>query len=251
MKATAFEFRVRFWILLAIYVLGFVAPWDYALHLDGAGPYTHVWGRLAIDLSRAGMNISAAFNLVLAAGIACALAGAMLRTWGSAYLGPEVMRNQSLLGDGVVAAGPYRHVRNPLYLGSWLNTLALALLMPPSGAIFTLTLVVVFQLRLILAEEAFLTLKLGDAYTAYCARVPRLLPALRPQALVSAPAATQAARPRWPQAALAEIFLWGVALSFAVLGWRYDAHLLVQCVLVSLGVALVTRGLTVPPEAAA
>src|SRR6185437_2794050 len=71
LKATAFEFRYRFWVLLAIFALGFTAPWDYWLHLDGSGPNTHVWGRLAITLSRAGMNISAAFNLILALGILC------------------------------------------------------------------------------------------------------------------------------------------------------------------------------------
>ncbi len=245
MKATAVEFRFRFWILLAIFALGFVAPWDFWLHLDGSGPNTHVWGRLAIALSRASLNIAAAFNLVLSAGILCALAGAMLRTWGSAYLGPEIMRGRELHGDAVVADGPYRYLRNPLYVGLWLNLLALALLMPPTGAVFTLLLLVAFQLRLILAEEAFLTAKLGNAYFAYCARVPRLMPALRPQV------AGSGAHPRWLQASLAEIFLWGTAVSFATLGWRYDAHLLIQCVLVSLGVALVVRGIATQQQTAA
>jgi hypothetical protein len=137
--------------------------------------------------------------------------------------------------DGVVADGPYRYVRNPLYLGSWLNLLALALLMPASGAVFTLVGVVVFHLRLVLGEEAFLREKLGEPYAAYCAWVPRLLPAVRPQIAASG------ARPRWGQAVLAEIFMWGSAVSFAVLGWRYNAMLLLQCVLVSLGVALVVK----------
>jgi protein-S-isoprenylcysteine O-methyltransferase Ste14 len=249
MKATSFEFRFRFWILLAIYALGFVAPWDWALHLDGSGPNTHVWGRLAIELSRAGVNIAAAFNILLALGILLAFAAAALRTWGSAYLGPEVMRDRALHGDTLVAAGPYRYVRNPLYLGSWLNTVALALLMPPTGAIFTIVLVGAFQLRLILAEEAFLAEHLGGVYADYCAHVPRLVPALR--ARTAAPPAAQAERPQWLQAALAEIFLWGTAASFAALGWRYDAHLLIQCVLVSLGVALVVRGVVLQPKAAA
>jgi hypothetical protein len=65
--------------------------------------------------------------------------------------------------------------------------------------------------------------------------VPRILPALRPQVAASgAPA-------RWGQAALAEVFMWGSAASFAVVGWRYNATLLLQCVLVSLGVSLVVK----------
>jgi hypothetical protein len=126
-------------------------------------------------------------------------------------------------------------MRNPLYLGSWLNLLALALLMPASGAVFAIVMLIGFHLRLVLGEEAFLREKLGEPYAAYCARVPRLLPALRPQVAASG------ARPRWGQAALAEIFMWGSAVSFAVLGWRYNATLLLQCVLVSLGVSLVVK----------
>jgi protein-S-isoprenylcysteine O-methyltransferase Ste14 len=248
MQATAFEFRYRFWIIMAIYILGFAAPWDVVLHVDGAGPNggpgalagwggnAHVWGLLAVLLSKGGaMSIAAAFNLLLAVAIVCALAGAWLRTWGSAYLGADVMRDTSMRSDGVVADGPYRYVRNPLYLGSWLNLLALALLMPASGAVFAIVMLIGFHLRLVFSEEAFLREKLGEPYAAYCARVPRILPALGPQVAASG------ARPRWGQAALAEIFMWGSAVSFAVLGWRYNATLLLQWVLVSLGVALVVK----------
>jgi len=238
-KASGWEFRYRFWILLGLYVLGFAAPWDRWLHLDGAGPNTHVWARLATLLYKggAGMTMGAAFNLVLAAGIALALAGAWLRTWGTAYLSAEVMSGEAMRGEGVVADGPYRYVRNPLYLGAWANLLALALLMPPSGAVFALVTVVAFQVRLILGEEAFLRERLGEAYAAYCAKVRRLVPALRPRVAASG------ARARWGEAALAEIFMWGVAASYAALGWQYNARLLLQAVLVSLGVSLVARGM--------
>ena len=69
----------------------------------------------------------------------------------------------------MVAAGPYRYLRNPLYVGSWLNTLALAILMRPSGAVFTLVALVGFHLRLILAEEAFLA---GEAGGGVCGVLP-------------------------------------------------------------------------------
>jgi protein-S-isoprenylcysteine O-methyltransferase Ste14 len=241
MKATALEFRFRLWIFLAIYILGFVAPWDFVLHLDGTGPNAHVWARLAIFLSRNGATtIGAAFNGLLIAGIVCAGLGAWMRTWGSAYLGVDVMRDGQMRGDRVVADGPYRYVRNPLYLGVLIHTLALALLMPASGAIFALVLVVIFQVRLIFGEEAFLREKLGEPYVEYCAKVPRLMPALRPRV------AGSGARPQWVRAAVAEIFMWGVTASFAVLGWRYDATLLIQCVLVWLGVSLVAHALDEP-----
>jgi len=221
---------------MAIYVFGFVAPWNVEMHLDGTGPNAHLWGMLAALLSKTGiMSIQSAFNVVLGMGILCAVTGAWLRTWGSAYLGADVMSDATMRGEGVVADGPYRHLRNPLYLGAWVNTLAVALLMPASGAVFTIVLIVLFQMRLILAEESFLGGKQGGAYRAYCARVPRLLPALRPRIAASG------ARARWTQAVLAEIMMWGVTVSFAVLGWRYNAFLLTKCVLVWLGVSLVVR----------
>jgi protein-S-isoprenylcysteine O-methyltransferase Ste14 len=238
MKATAFEFRFRFWIILAIYVLGFTAPWDAVWHVDGAGPNAHVWGWLAAMLSRGGaMSISGAFDAVLVAAIVCAAAGAWLRVWGTATLGEDVMSDRSFRGDGVAAAGPYRYLRNPLYVGSWLNTLALAILMRPSGAVFTVVAIIGFQMRLILGEEAFLREKLGAAYVEYCAAVPRLLPRFtRPsEARTGHP-------PRWGRAAVAEVYMWMSAGAFAVFGWQYDANLLIRCVLVSLGVSLVARG---------
>lgn len=246
MKATAFEFRHRFWFILPMYVLGFVAPWDFVLHLDGVGPNAHVWGLLAVQLSTSGAtSIAAAFDLLLTVGILCALAGAWLRTWGSAYLGADVMHDERLRADGVVADGPYRYVRNPLYLGSWLNTLALALLMPASGAVFAIMMLIAFHMRLIFSEEAFLREKLGEPYVAYLAKVPRILPTLRPQVAASG------ARPRWGQAALAEIFMWGSAAAFAVLGWSYHIDLLTRCILVSLGLSLVVRGFQVQNRPAA
>jgi hypothetical protein len=145
----------------------------------------------------------------------------------------------------VVANGPYRHLRNPLYVGSWIHTLALALLMPVSGAIFAVVLLVWFQMRLILGEESFLAEKQGQAYLAYCALVPRLMPALRPRVAASG------ARPRWAQAALAEIFMWGMTASFAMLGWQYNAFLLTKCVLVWLGISLVVRAIQMQGRPAA
>src|SRR5438105_1352228 len=171
MKATALEFRLRFWIFLAIYVLGFTVPWDYALHLDGSGPNAHVWGLLAAMLAKTGaISVSAAFNVLLVFAILCAFAGAWLRTWGAAYLGYNTVHDRAIVGDGVVAAGPYRYVRNPLYIGTWEHTFALMLLMPPSGAVFTLLALTIFQIRLILGEEAFLARSLGQPYLEYCAR---------------------------------------------------------------------------------
>lgn len=245
MGASAFEYRYRFVLHGLIYALGFTAPWNYALHLDPRGPNAHVWGLLAIGLSQLGaVSIGVAFNALLVVAILFAGAGAGLRTWGAAYLGSAVVQSATMhtasgqSSPGVIEDGPYRFVRNPLYLGTILHTLALVMLMPRSGALFTLFAIGVLQMRLILAEEAFLGARLGAPYAAYRELVPRLLPALRPQI------AGHMLLPRWAPAAIAEIYMWVVALGFLVLGWSYSAVLLIQCVLVAAGLSLVTRALT-------
>jgi len=234
MKATPLEFRFRFFILAAIYFLGFTAPWDYWLHLDSI----RTWQLLASWPARSGwLSFSAATIVVLVFGIVCALIGALLRTWGTAYLSPSVVQDHAMHGEDVIAAGPFRYVRNPLYLGNIFHTFALALLMPPTGAIFCILAVSVFQLRLIAAEESFLITKLGEPYTAYCAKVPRLIPALTPRVPASA------IQPRWLLAFFGEIYMWGVVVTFAFLGWRYNSILLIKGVLISLGISLIVRAL--------
>jgi protein-S-isoprenylcysteine O-methyltransferase Ste14 len=233
MKASAVEFRLRFLIHVAVIVLGFTAPWNYLVHLDRA---RSVWLPAAVALERTGwLSLPAAANALLGAGILLALAGAWLRTWGAAYLGPAVVQDPAMHGGAVVADGPYRYVRNPLYLGTWLHLFALGLLMPASGAVFAVVLLGVEQLRLIGGEEAFLTRTLGPAYTAYVARVPRLMPSLR------ARVDGAGARPAWGMAVVGEIYMWGVVVAFVALGWHYNAALVAQGVLVALGVSLVAR----------
>lgn len=233
MKASALEFRLRYLIHVIVYALGFSAPWNYMLHLDnGIGPRQLIAAWLTHDFS---MSFATASSSVTVLALLFAIAGAGLRTWGTAYLGSAVMSDGVMHGDTVVADGPYRYVRNPLYIGTFLHTVALAMLMPPSGAIFSLILIAIIQLRLIGGEESYLSTRLGAAYLAYQAAVPRLVPSLRPRT------ASSGARPCWGTAFIAEIYMWGVAASYALVGWRYNAILVIQGIIISLGVSLVAR----------
>src|SRR5262249_5481244 len=110
----------------------------------------------------------------------CALLGGQgLRIWAAGYMG-RGGRSQRLKAATLLTAGPYAHVRNPLYLGNFLLCLGVvlltesALLLPlPVRVFWTLYLPVIF------AEEAFLQGQFGPDYTAYCRAAPRLLPRLR------------------------------------------------------------------------
>jgi hypothetical protein len=139
-----------------------------------------------------------------------------------------------------MADGPYRYVRNPLYIGTWLMVAAISVLMPPTGAFVTMVLLTVFLLRLILGEEAFLSAQLGEPYAAYRKAVPRLIPTLRPRIAASEQ------QTNWGRALLGEVMPLGVLVSFATLSWQYNAEMLIRAVLISFGLSLVVRALIRP-----
>ncbi|WP_263410975.1 methyltransferase family protein [Terriglobus tenax] len=233
LRATALEYRLRYLIHTVIYVVGFTAPWAKGWMNFGRQA---VWVELSGGLMKgAGMGFAASTHLVLGLATLLAIAGAWLRTWGTAYIGAGVVQDGAMHGDRVLADGPYRYTRNPLYLGTILHTLAIAVLMQPLAALVVLVLITGFQFRLIFREEAFLTAQRGEAYTRYLAAVPRLFPSLRPGV------AAGGASPVWGQAVLNEIYFLGVAASFLLLGWQWDAWLILRGILISLGASIVAR----------
>lgn len=234
MKAFPLEYRLRYLVHGIVYTLGFYAPWE---RYSGVSLGASTWWLLLASLpARAHWLPFATATQVLLA-LACVLAtlSAWFRVWGASFLGASIVHSGAMHGSSVLADGPYRHLRNPLYLGTFLNTVALSLLMPPTGAIVAIVLIAVVQLRLIGAEEPFLTAKLGEPYRAYCAAVPRLLPSLRPRV----PSA--GVRPHWGNGVLSELFVVGTAISFVALGWSYNTTLLLKGILISLGISFVAR----------
>src|SRR6267378_6706392 len=76
-----------------------------------------------------------------------------------------------------VAVGPYRLVRNPMYLGVASIVLGEAILLrSPSLLVYLAALAAAWHLFVILWEEPSLERTFGDEYRAYRARVPRWLP---------------------------------------------------------------------------
>jgi len=239
MRASHLEFRLRMWIQIAIVFLGFWAPWIDALDF-GRHITTLEW--LALEISRSGLiRFAWSTPIVIVAGTLAAAAAMVFRVWGAAYLGYDVVHHAAMQAGSVMAAGPYRYVRNPLYIGGWFMMAAMSLLMPPTGALLTMVLVTVFYLRLILGEEAFLGAKLGEPYREYLRAVPRLLPSLRPRL----PRAE--AKPKWLTAAATEIMPIGMFLTFACLSWTYNSDAMLWGVLASFVLSMVVRGLMNAP----
>jgi protein-S-isoprenylcysteine O-methyltransferase Ste14 len=235
MRAGAVLFRFRMVIMAVIICLGFWAPW---IQLWGAGSRIPLLEWLALEISRTGLlRFTVATSVVIICAALIAAMGAVLRIWGSAWLGHGVVLNGLMQGGSLIADGPYRYVRNPLYLGIACMIAALALLMPATGALFVLIAVPTFLFCLILVEEAFLVTKIGEPYRAYMRSVPRLLPRLRTTLTPTG------SKPRWLQAVLSEINPIGVFVTIAFLSWTYDDRLMDRAILITFGLSLVMRGL--------
>lgn len=235
MRASPIEFRLRGLILTLLVLLGFWAPWIQALDL---GKRVSLLEWLALEMSRAGLlPFLYATPVVICSGALLAALGMVLRVWGSAYMSPAVVSGSRMQAPELVAAGPYRFVRNPLYLGTWFMLAAVAFLMPPTGALVAIPLITLFLLRLVLGEEAYLAAQMGDAYRAYRRAVPRLIPRLRGNL------AAAGLRPHWPRAMLRELNPISVFVVLAVISWSYDHELMIKALLVGYGVSLVARAL--------
>jgi protein-S-isoprenylcysteine O-methyltransferase Ste14 len=235
MRASAIEFRLRMVIQIIIVFFGFWAPWvggwDFGWRIS-----TLEW--LPLEMSRLGVvSFTVATPIVIVLGALAALAGAVLRVWGTAYLGYGTVHHGDMQAGAVMADGPYRYLRNPLYVGGWFMMIAVSLLMSPSGALFTAVLMTIFFLRLILGEEAFLAGQLGQPYEEYLRAVPRLLPRLRGKL---PPAGN---KPHWLIAVLTEVMPIGTFFTMAVLAWFYDQQLMLEGIFWSFLASLVARGL--------
>jgi len=77
----------------------------------------------------------------------------------------------------LVIRGPYRFVRNPMYIGAGMTLAGAALYYESlSITIYTALFFLITHLFVALYEEPTLRRTFGDEYEAYCSRVRRWLP---------------------------------------------------------------------------
>ncbi len=191
MIATEFEFRrrsllnlIHFWIAFQLYSFDHVNV---------------VWAFTRWDNARGASIAQFVFGVgTLLVGIAAAI-----RTWAAAYLQSDVVHDTALHTERIVADGPYRHVRNPLYIGTFLLTVGLGLLASRSGFIVLVVGGAIRIRRLIGREEMQLEKEQGERYREFRRLVPRFFPSWR--ARIPAAGLT----PRWRQALVGEAFMWG------------------------------------------
>lgn len=113
---------------------------------------------------------------LLAVGVAVTLAGEIVRVWAVHHIGVISRTRSDRLGP-LVASGPFALVRNPIYVGNialWAGFAIVARLVWMAPVI--VALLGAEYHAIVRWEERLLESRLGDAYRAYAARVPRWLP---------------------------------------------------------------------------
>jgi protein-S-isoprenylcysteine O-methyltransferase Ste14 len=138
------------------------------------------------------------WNLVaLGLGLALkAIAGSSVPPWAYALLGVAVLATQGWriwaagfvgrtarggrpIAESLVTAGPYAHVRNPMYLGTAIGVLAFVGMSGLWYAVLAAAVIMgVVYAGAVVYEEAFLSARFGEEYRRYREAVPRLLPKL-------------------------------------------------------------------------
>jgi|SRR5579863_5996154 len=205
-QASEVEFRQRFWFIAAIFAIGF-----FLYNFDRTN--------LAIALARLSLGghpneDSAIFDHYargfFALGALFTILAAFIRSWAEAYLHSSIVHDMAIHGEQLVADGPFRRVRNPLYLGNMLLVVGVGFLASRVGAAFLIIAMFLFVYRLILREETTLLESQGESYRRYYDAVPRLIPSVLPRVPASG------AKPNWADGLTGEVSLWGVAAGMVV-----------------------------------
>ncbi len=160
------------------------------------------WGAMA---ARATMLIGACITLL----------GALVRLWGSSYLGGASVWSATPHAQAFVTDGPFAWVRNPLYLGNFLIILGFFANTTPLGLLGSMLGLALAQHYAVIEEERMLSIAHASAYHAYEQTVARWIPRIpnHPASAVS---------PSLRLGFLAEIYTFGIVV--AIFLWALGSH---------------------------
>jgi protein-S-isoprenylcysteine O-methyltransferase Ste14 len=209
LAATAWEFRHRFWIFGAWFWISF-SLYQVDHRMFGQSLAEFFAGLAHREATLGDIRLVFCFAVLLT------IIAALLRTWATAYIRPEIMVDGAVHTHTVIAEGPYRYVRNPLYLGTNLLTLGYSVMASRVGAVVLVAGIFLFNYRIILREERELLLAQGENYERFRRAVPRLFPSLRPRAVASQ------LTPNWGSGLLGEMFFWGLSFALMVFTITFD-----------------------------
>jgi protein-S-isoprenylcysteine O-methyltransferase Ste14 len=215
MRASEFEFNNRFWIIGMVFFVGFGV---YALDPVNFGIWLLHLMAPAIDPDSVQGN--SWLRVIFGCGAALVFFAALFRTWATAFLRTEIVHDISMHSDALVADGPFRHVRNPLYLANLFLAAGFGVMASRLGWVVMIVGMWFVCYRLILREEDGLLKTQGESYRAYLKAVPRLWPS------IAARVPGSSATARWGQAFGGESLFWlfgvGVLVFAITLNTKYS-----------------------------
>ena len=123
----------------------------------------------------------------VAVGLPLAIAGELVRCWAVGYSGVTT-RGDEVMAPKLVTAGPYAHVRNPLYVGNFITALGFSIAFTGKNTLAqkialiggSLGVMAGVYATIIPHEEQFLRSQFGTAFERYCETVPPLIPLAQP-----------------------------------------------------------------------
>jgi len=197
MKGTNWEFTNR------ALVFGLIFAFSFPLYfLDHQNSTVALANWLGSGLHR---NADLTARVLFAFAAILLIVAALIRTWSSAYLRADVVYASEVKTESLIADGPYRQVRNPLYFANVLMVIAVGAMMSRVGFFVAVWAMLVFCYRLIVREEAELLASQGEQYKDYRNAVPRLWPALWPRI------ASGGRQAKWADGFKAQSWYWGFA----------------------------------------
>ena len=199
--ASRFEFQHRTWFIFGIFCVGLSCYW---FDPQNSGVVLARALHSHVPLFQA-LSLRSSIRLVFLIGAFVVALGGLIRAWGAAYLRAEVVQDSSVRTERLVADGPFRYSRNPLYLGLLIGIFGAGPLFSRTGWVVQIALAILFCYRLIRREEAHLVLIRGERFVTYFQSVPRLLPALKARVFASG------AIPHWREAFASQTPWWAIA----------------------------------------
>ena len=142
-------------------------PLPYALALYAGWRLDRDWRAAPLELGYANTLLGATLTLL----------GLALFAWTLlTFLRHHTTVNPYQAASRLATTGPFRHSRNPIYLGDWLIFLGVTLLLHTLWPLAFAPLVwSVIRYGVIRHEEAHLAARFGEEYRAYRSRTPRWL----------------------------------------------------------------------------
>src|SRR5262249_6323011 len=142
---------------------------------------------------------------VVAVGLTLTVAGELVRLWAVRHIGAISRTRSERLGP-LIATGPFALIRNPLYVGNIALWVGFALTARLTWAALVIGVLMAAEYHAIVGwEERLLESRVGEAYHAYAARVPRWIPR---RALASAGRRVRSAQGASPTLPAKALYSW-------------------------------------------